>query len=153
MAVLAQIVLARVDLSEAASPCAIVRPIVGTVRVRDRAPGARDFELEIDLEATQLTVGQLIGGRVTAELMRAADEPGYRPLVEQSADEMRLNGPRPSPSPPELKDAIGGAVRAFEAGRYIVVVDGRQATSAEDVVTLTPSTEVTFLRLTPLRGG
>ncbi len=145
--------LARVHLPVVASPCAIVRPIVGTLRVRDRAQGARDFELEIDLEEAQLTVGQLIGGRVTAELMRTAEEPGYRPLVEQSADETRLNGPRPAPSRPELQDAIGGAVRAFEAGRYIVLVDGRQAMSAEDVVTLTPSSEVTFLRLTPLRGG
>lgn len=130
-----------------------MRPILGALRVRDQAPGARDFELEIELTAPELTVGDLIAGRVSAELMRTANEPGYRPLVEQSADELRLNGPRTQGRPPELEVAIDRAVRAFEAGRFVVLVGGHQVMSTDDVVTLTPATEVTFLRLAPLRGG
>lgn len=133
--------------------CAIVRPIVGALRVRDRAPGAPDFEIEIELEAPELTLGELIGGRVSAELMRASTEPGYRPIVEQPAEELRLNGPRPTRERPELEDAIVRALRAFEAGRFMVLIDGRQVMSTAEVVALTPVSEVIFLRLVPLRGG
>ncbi len=130
-----------------------MRRTVGAGRVRAQAPGAPDFELEIEFEAPELTVGELIRGRVTAEVIRAATEPGYRPLVEQSADELRLNGPRPEHPALELEEAINRAVRAFEVGRFMVLIDGRQVTSAEEVVTLMPASEVIFLRLLPLRGG
>jgi hypothetical protein len=126
---------------------------VGLVRLRDEAPGAPGFELEVELDSAALTVAELIRGRVTAELARSGLDPGYRPLVEQSAEERQLNGPRPQPAAPDLETAVARGLSAFEAGRFVLLVDGRQLTSADEVVTLTTSSEVTFLRLTPLRGG
>lgn len=126
---------------------------MGTVRVRDEALGAPAFEFEIVLDAAELTVAELIAGRVTAELVRSAADPGYRPLVDQSADERLLNGPRPSRVAPDRELAVARALSAFEAGRFVMLVDGRQVESADDVVSLTPSSEVRFVRLLPLRGG
>jgi hypothetical protein len=126
---------------------------MGLVRVRDEAPGAPDVEVEIDLESADLTVAELIRGRVTAELARGASPVGYRPLVEQSGEERLLNGPRPPRETPDLEHSVARALSAFQAGRFVLLVDGRQVESAEEVVRLTPSSEVTFLRLLPLRGG
>jgi hypothetical protein len=131
----------------------IVLRTVGLVRVRDAAPGAPDIELEIELDTADLTVAELIRGRVTSELVRHAADPGYRPLVEQSPEELQLNGPRPSLATPDLERAVGRALSAFEAQRFLLLVDGHQLTSADEVVRLTPASDVTFLRLLPLRGG
>jgi hypothetical protein len=127
--------------------------------VRDQAPGAPDLELELalelelELDAAELTVAELIRGRVTMELARAAADPGYRPLVEQSADELLLNGPRPDRAAPSPDVAVVRALEAFARGRFMVLVDGRQASSAGEVLRLEPDSQVVFLRLLPLRGG
>lgn len=126
---------------------------MGLVRVRDAAPGAPGYEFEIELSSAVLTASELIRGRVIAELARTAGERHLRPLVEQSPEERSLNGPRPGPRAPDPEQAVGRALAAFEAGRYVVLVDGRQVQSADELVRLTPDSEVTFVRLVPLRGG
>lgn len=128
---------------------------MGLVRVQDKAPGATDFEfeLELNLDAADLTAAELIRGRVTTEVARTAADPDYRPLVEQSAEERRLNGPRPKRAAPDLERAVASALSAFEVGRFVLLVDGRQVQSADEVLRLTPSSQVMFLRLLPLRGG
>jgi hypothetical protein len=125
--------------------------------VRDEAPGAPVIELEIELDleldAAELTAAELIRGRVTAELARAAAEPDYRPLVPQSPEERLLNGPRAPREAPDCSTAVARALSAFAAGRFVLIVDGKQVHSADTVLRLTSASEVTFLRLLPLRGG
>ena len=45
------------------------------------------------------------------------------------------------------------ALRAFEAGTYVILVDGRRVERLDEVVPFSPGTKVTFLRLMPLVGG
>jgi len=131
----------------------MVRGAVRSVRIRDEVLGAPDVKLELELESADLTVGELISGRVTAEFARGAERTAYRPLVQWSADETLLNRPRRQPAVPELEEAVDRALAAFTAGRFVILIDGRQVSSCEEEVRLTPSSEVTFVRLLPLRGG
>lgn len=121
--------------------------------MRDAAPGAPDNEFDLELNSAVLSVAEVIRGRVTAELARGAGAMNLRPLVEPSADERLLNGPRRGREAPDLEREVARALSAFRAGRYVVLVDGRQVESADELVTLTPDSEVTFVRLVPLRGG
>jgi hypothetical protein len=119
--------------------------------VRDRLPGGATVELDLDLEATDLTAAELIGGRVRATLA-ARDGVSARPLVETTPDERALNGYRADGSPDPAGET-GRALEAFRRGRFVLLVDGRQLVREDDRVTIGPDTDVTFLRLVPLRGG
>jgi hypothetical protein len=132
---------------------AVSSATVGMLLVRDEAPGAETVEFALDLGATtaELTVGELIRGRVTAELTRS-EPPPRRPLLERSPAEAELNGPRP-PAAPDLEHEIARALDAFRRGRFVLLAGGTQLHGLDDVVTLAPGEPVTFLRLVPLRGG
>jgi hypothetical protein len=56
---------------------------------------------------------------------------------------------------PEIDSAaeVSRALRAFEQGAYLVVVDGRRVERLDERLTFRPGCRVTFLRLTPLIGG
>lgn len=67
-----------------------------------------------------------------------------------------LSGSLPAPTPqraPTAETAIGDALRAFESNRFVVLVDGDQIDDLDQVVEVPAGTSVTFLRLTPLKGG
>lgn len=59
----------------------------------------------------------------------------------------------PDNSPIFITQETEKALTAFEKGVYVIVIDGEQAQSLNDTVTLRPTSKVTFLRLTPLKGG
>ena len=121
------------------------------IRVRDQATGAATFELDLELDGDTVTAAELIRGRVMAELMLHAGEVP-RPLVETTAEELALNGPRPDTAPDADRETRR-ALDAFRRGRFVLLVDGRQLAGEHDQVELTPATTVTFLRLVPLQGG
>lgn len=52
-----------------------------------------------------------------------------------------------------VAEAVETALRAFKAGNYFVLFNDRQHENLDEEITLTPNSEVTFLRLTPLQGG
>jgi hypothetical protein len=120
------------------------------LRVRDRLPGGAAIELDLDLAASELTAAELIGGRVRATLAGRADACA-QPLVETTAEERALNG---GPGgPPDHARETARALEAFRRGRFVLLVDGRHLLREDERVTVGPDTDVTFLRLVPLRGG
>ncbi len=44
------------------------------------------------------------------------------------------------------------ALQAFEQNVFLILVDGRQR-KLDDIITVTPQTNITFIRLVPLVGG
>lgn len=48
---------------------------------------------------------------------------------------------------------VARAIEAFERGRFLLLADSRQIETLDQVIGFTPGATVTFLRLTPLRGG
>lgn len=51
------------------------------------------------------------------------------------------------------KAEVQKALRAFEAGSYIILVNGQQVEHLDEELTFSSNTKVTFLRLMPLVGG
>jgi hypothetical protein len=45
------------------------------------------------------------------------------------------------------------AIRAFQAGSYVILVNGRRVENLDEVLTFDLDAKITFLRLTPLVGG
>lgn len=53
----------------------------------------------------------------------------------------------------DVKAEVDKALRAFEAGSYIVLVNTHQVKNLKEEITFSQNTKVTFLRLMPLVGG
>lgn len=115
----------------------------------------------IDFSLPKITVRQLIHERVRLELERLAEFRNSDPTtVVLTEDEKRLNGDkRPTAFAGLFPEAlpnnrqIGIAEKAFEEGQYYILLDDRQAESLDETIDVERTSEVTFLLLTPLKGG
>jgi hypothetical protein len=115
-------------------------------------------------ESVPLTPRMLISERVrmeweTREAEREAKARGaLAPLVDV-AMMRRLNPYRESPAstteaaPVTLESVTGLALDGFRRNAFFLVVDGQQATDLDMPIQLRPTSEVTFVRLVPLKGG
>ncbi len=115
----------------------------------------------------RISVRELIQERVRLELERVGDVRSADPATLELCEiEKRLNGaPRMSPITSFMLDdqsktdrfradkQASVAERAFQAGRYFVLLDDRQVESLDEMIDLLKTNEVTFLLLTPLQGG
>lgn len=131
-------------------------PVTSTVR-DETTTGQVLRALELQLAAERLTVRELITARVHQEVgehnARRVLTP-FRGLV-QPTDEERLVNARPERRPRRVDAAAQTAValRAFERGHVLLLVDDRQVDELEDEVVLRPGSTVSFLKLVPLVGG
>jgi hypothetical protein len=76
--------------------------------------------------------------------------------VEDNSPEARLNLPLPGRPRSSLLDAeteFAKALKGFTSNRFIMLFDDRQVDGLEDDLTVMPGSEVTFVHLTPLKGG
>jgi hypothetical protein len=129
-----------------------------TLTVRDETTSGEALAaLELQLEAERVTVRELIRARVHQEVRAYnAKPPGERffGLVQPTDTERELNGyllrrPRRIDADEQAETAI----RAFERGHVLLLVDDRQVEELEAEVTLRSGSEVAFLKLVPLVGG
>ena len=75
-------------------------------------------------------------------------------VTDQAADGAIRYAPK-FQGPPDVSThrEVNRALSAFEAGRIIVMVDGRQVERLDEVLTLGLTSKVTFIRLVALVGG
>jgi hypothetical protein len=132
------------------------------LKIIDEAPGGpRRFVREMRLVSERITMRELMQRRIedeVAEINAGLKEPF--PLVVPTMWEQRLNGRTGKPpavrGSHERVDAgkqLAAAIEAFGKGRIVVIVGDRQVSDLDAPLTLTPGTEVTFLKLVPLVGG
>jgi hypothetical protein len=129
-----------------------------TLTVRDgTTSGDALAALELQLESERLTVRELIRARVHQEVRAYnAKPPGGRflGLVQPTGAEQELNGRlrrRPRRIDPDAQ--VKTAIRAFERGHVLLLVDDRQVEGLDTEVTLRTGSTVAFLKLVPLVGG
>lgn len=116
-----------------------------------------ELELELQLDGERVTLAELIRSRVHQEVRahnaRAASGV-FTGLVQPEHTERELNGYRlPTPRRISAERQTATALRAFERGHVLVLVDDRQVEALEQEVELRPGSSVTFLKLVPLVGG
>lgn len=129
---------------------------MAVIECRDEVVGAFD-------EARRRTVATI---RDASRMLSVRDLIRFRVEREIEARHERDGGCRPS-DPPTLMDRLAGtpggrldaalvaarAHEAFEAGRYFLIVNGRQVETLDETVPLDATNEAVFLRLVPLQGG
>ena len=107
-----------------------------------------------------LTVAELIEARVRQEFKEAGSGssnalPG---LVQPAKKERLLNPGKPlawkkEEEPVQVQDLVNRALKAFESNGFFLLVDGHQPTALQESIRVTPETEISFIKLTPLVGG
>ncbi len=110
----------------------------------------------LNLASERLSVRDLIVRRVTHEVeeYNNARPEHYAGLVQPEGAEVTLNGFRVR----ERRKLDAGqqcekALEAFGRNGFLLLADGKQLTDLEQEVSLTPRSEVRFIKLIPLVGG
>jgi hypothetical protein len=99
-----------------------------------------------------MRLSDLIRERVRMEMDRCADESCVtgRPLVEVR----KIAGDNlPGAADETLESAVAVALEGFRRNAYFLTIDGRQVTDLNAEIAITPTTDITFVRLLPLVGG
>jgi hypothetical protein len=128
-----------------------------TLTIRDESTSGEtlhEFPLEVLNE--RITVQELIRSRVYQEVkdFNARRPKQFKGLIQPTDAEQTLNGCRPDRKRPlNWKAQYERALTAFRTGQVLILVDERQVESLEEEIVVTPTTQVSFLRLTLLVGG
>lgn len=129
------------------------------LRIKDETTSGEvrnDFILEFPAE--DITVRELIAQRVRYEVENYNSSRGDRfsGLVQPSESEQALNGKGfmlRKRRALDLDRQVDTALEAFGTARLLLLVNDRQAEELDDLIRITPNTEVIFLKLVPLVGG
>ena len=128
-----------------------------TLTIRDETTsGETVHEFPLDVLTDRLTVGELIRSRVYQEVkdFNARQPAEFKGLVQPTDAERTLNGYRLRPQRQiDWKSQYKRTLAAFRTGQILILVDDHQLASLSEEIIVTPTTRVSFLRLTPLIGG
>lgn len=127
------------------------------LKIRDEnSLGEIYHELELRFDKVNVSVEDIITERVYQEVEKynkKAD--GYEfALVRPKREEKLLNGIKNKAKRrvnPEKQIEV--ALNAFSGNGFFILIDEMQAEELGQVITITPDTLVSFVKLTPLVGG
>lgn len=128
--------------------------------IRDEtATGQTVHSFPLEFESESITVRELIRERVYQEVseynFRSRREDGvFRGLVQPTDTERALNGFKvPKGRDIDWEKQFAQAIDAFGRNGFFIIVDDRQAEALDETIVIRPSTQVSFVKLTPLVGG
>lgn len=133
-----------------------------TITVRDEsASGETYHEMPLVFPTECITVREIIRERVYQEVQdyhRKQHDLVFHGFVQPNDTERVLNGKRTEyrfkqPRQIDWKEQYERAITAFQSNGFLVLIDDRQADSLDQVVTIRPETNVSFVKLTLLVGG
>lgn len=127
------------------------------LRIQDEnTSGLVSHEFLLEVEGVELTLRQLIKLRIDHEVAQHNQkQPEYfNGLVQPTDAERVLNGYRlREKRQVDAEKQYYLALDAFVRNGFFVLVDNRQATELDETIRLTPTSTVSFIKLTPLVGG
>ncbi|HEX5436115.1 MAG TPA: hypothetical protein VFW98_03075 [Gemmatimonadaceae bacterium] len=121
-----------------------------------------DPPIDRDGEGNRLTLRALITRVVRAEVAAFEHRERARRFVRVLSDAEIIDGStrgrvdpggRPATGPVDVEQAVGAALRGFEDGLYLIILDGVEQRELEREVFITPDSKLVFLRLTFLAGA
>ena len=128
--------------------------------IRDEtATGEPVHEFPLEFPNERITVRELIRERVYQEVteynFRSRREGGsFRGLVQPTDAERTLNGFKvPKNRDIDWEAQFARAIDGFGRNGFFILVDDRQAETLDETIVISPSTQVSFVKLTPLVGG
>ena len=127
------------------------------LRIYDEIPGTeRRARVTLRLASERITAREVIRQRVEAEVaaFNATKDDVFQGLIQPSESERLLNGFKLRKRRPlDVEQQVAVALEAFEKNGFLLLFDDRQVEDLDEVVTVTPESSATFLRLVPLVGG
>ncbi|MEX0724764.1 MAG: hypothetical protein WD065_00760 [Planctomycetaceae bacterium] len=133
-----------------------------TLTIRDETAGGDVYsEIPLEFPSERITVRELIRERVYQEVQDFNQKQGekvFRGLVQPTDTERVLNGHRPEyrlkkHRQIDWKPQFEKAIEAYERNGFFIIIDDKQAESLDQEFSVTPSTTVSFVKLTMLVGG
>lgn len=113
-------------------------------------------EIDITFHKSTVTVREIIEARVKTEVQRYNNKVTdvFHGLVQPSEAEKTLNGYKMKTKHViDAEKQVYVALDAFMKNGYIMLINKYQPENLEEVVNITPDTQISFLKLTPLVGG
>ena len=127
------------------------------LKIWDETPGqGKRAAAELTLASERITAADLIRRRVEAEVAayNRKTDAVFEGLVQPTESERVLNGfklkTRRSLDP---ENQVRVALDAFRNNGFVLLFDDRQIEEPDEWLTVTPTSEATFLKLVPLVGG
>ena len=129
------------------------------VTVRDQVsfnPRQGDHIFTLHFPADQITIRELIQTRICQEVQTYnTHHPSlFCGLVQPTNTESVLNSFRlPKPRFIDWEKQFDKAITSFLGNGFIILINDRQVEALDEMIEITPKTQVTFLKLMPLVGG
>ncbi len=127
------------------------------LKIWDEMPGQGKREAaELMLASERITAAELIRRRVETEVATFNDRVDnvFQGLVQPTDSERLLNGFRLKKRRKLNPDnQVEAALEAFRSNGFVLLFDDRQIEDPDELLTVTPTSEATFLKLVPLVGG
>ena len=128
-----------------------------TITIHDETSTGETLNtLTLDLLTERITVRDLIRSRVYQEVKdyNVAKKGRFCGLVQPTDAERVLNGYNLAKNREiDWRKQYDAALESFEANGFLLLVDDRQMESLDEEVVISPTTQVSFLKLVPLVGG
>ncbi len=127
---------------------------MNTLIVTDEtATGNILHKISLDFEKEYISVKELIEARIRQEIKRYAnDVVSYKKgLVLPAGLEKRLNKKK-APAI-DMEKQLYVALEAFQKNGFFILIDDEQVESLDEMFLVDESTQVSFIKLTPLVGG
>jgi hypothetical protein len=128
-----------------------------TLTINDKTSnGELLLERIVNFPVERISVRELVETRVRQEAesynQRAGDK--FEGLVEPCEAELMLNGEKSAMGHHiDADKQVETAIRAFESGRYFLLINDRQIIELDDVIVINPNTKIVFLKILRLVGG
>jgi hypothetical protein len=113
-------------------------------------------EMILEFERTTVALKEIISCRVELEVRKYNEKKTeyFNGLVQPSEAEVTLNGDKiRNRKKIDTEMQVYIALEAFKKNGYFVLVDNHQVEKLDEEVQITPQTQVSFIKLTPLIGG
>ncbi|QDU11833.1 hypothetical protein [Gimesia aquarii] len=128
-----------------------------TLTIRDETmTGNITGELTLEFLTETITVRELIRSRVYQEVKdyNTTQPEHFHGLVRPTDTEETLNGfKQKTRREIDWNQQYEKVIEAFERNQVLILINDHQAETLEEEITVSPQTEVTFLKLTLLVGG
>ena len=130
-----------------------------TLTIRDELTsniGKADYVIKLRLSTTRLTARDLIRERVRHEVEEFNKKLPelYNGLVQPTDTERTLNGFKfRKRRKLDWQEQFAKAIEGFQGNAFILLVDDSQIDDLDQVIPISPETQVTFVKLVPLVGG
>lgn len=134
--------------------------MTATLTIRDETPTGESFhEFPLELPSERITVRELIRERVHQEVSeynfrRRREAIDFRGLVQPTDAERTRNGFKvPKDRDIDWEAQYARAIDAFGRNGFFILVNDRQCATLDETIEVSPSTQVSFVKLLPLVGG